>query len=290
MSKKSTYYRKNARLGYLFTSPWLIGFIIFTMFPLFFSLYMSFNDVSITGSGISMDYVGLSNFQYALVYDFDFITKLLESLKTIVIVTPLVIILAMMLAILLNQDIKFRALFRAIYFLPVIILSGSLYTILESNNVFGIIDVSSNSILKWIESSNLDIIYQITNFLVSNIFTVLWFSGVQILIYLSGLQKISKEIYEAASIDGANAWQKFWKITLPSLKQLTIINIVYTIVSLATFSASSMMLLISSSMHGSQAHQGFGYASAIAWLYFIVIIIVLGSYVFIIAHEKKKRR
>jgi ABC-type sugar transport system permease subunit len=281
--------RKKALLGYLFTLPWALGFLAFTLFPLLFSLFMSTQKVKITADGIKTAPVGIGNFSYAITLDFTFIQSTLDTMRFVTVLTPLIVILALILAMLLNQKMKFRGVFRGIYFLPVVILNGILLSTMEDNGAFDIFDLSENGVLRWLEYSDFGEVYAIIKLLLSNIFTVLWFSGVQILVYLSGLQKLSREIYEAAYIDGANSWQTFWKLTFPSMKQFTSLNIVYTIVLLSTFPTSPVMKHIKTQMFG-QAVQGLGYASAISWIYFIFILVLLFIFLALTGIDRKKGR
>ena len=116
---------------------------------------------------------------------------------------------------------------------------------------------------------------------------VLWFSGVQIVLFLAALQKLDKEIYEAAEIDGANIWESFWKITLPTLKPMMLVASVYTIVFLATFSNNKIIVQIQRVMFDTQ--KGYGYSSALAWLYFIVVSLIL-LIAFLLFKPKRERR
>jgi ABC-type sugar transport system permease subunit len=270
MNKKRT-----AAFGYLFSAHWALGFLALTLYPFLFSLYMSVRSVTVTATGIVSIPMGPQNYSYALTLDIQFIMAILAALKFTGIITPLVIILSFIIGLLLSQPIRMRPLFRAIYFFPVIIISGSLMSLLETNGVFDIIDLEQSGIFRALNQAGLGFFMEVVRFLVSNIFTVLWFSGVQILIYLSGMQKISRSLYEAAWIDGASRWQSFWKITLPSTRQFTLINIVYTVVTLATFTTNSVIEKIRIDMFGNHQFQGLGYASAMAWIYFVVIVLML---------------
>ena len=281
--------RRNTFFGYLFTTHWLAGFILFMAYPLGYSLYMAFHKVSITDVGIVTEFTGFHNISYAFTFDVKFINALIEAIRFVGIITPLVIILSLIIGMMLAQKIRLKGLFRAIYFFPVVIISGTLYTLLEQNEVFSLIDFTESGVLRWMYMTGFGAFAEVVSFLVNNIFTVLWFSGVQILIYLSGMQKVSPEIYEAASIDGASSWQVFWKITLPSMNQFTIINIVYTVVLLATFSTNTVIEQIRENMFGVQAHQGMGYASAVAWIYFVVIVLMLGAFLGLVAIRPSRK-
>jgi len=283
--------KRKALFGYLFTLPWLIGFLSFTLFPLVDSLYMAFHKVQISADGISTKFLGTGNLMYALSLDFEFLDAIFEISKYILILTPLIVILALILAMLLNRKLWFRTFFRAIYFLPVIILSGGLMNSLEKNGAFDIVDLTENSILRWMNHSGFHQIYYVIELLLKNIFYVLWFSGVQILIYLSGLQKLDQATYEAAYIDGASNWQAFWKLTFPAMKQFTTLNIVYTVVLIATFPTSKVVTLIMKNMFGQGDFQGLGYSSALSWIYFVVIILIMFLFLALtgIGTERKRK-
>ena len=268
--------QRKALVGYLFCLPWLIGFIAFTAWPLISSFRMSLNRVGIGAHGLELTYVGVDNFVYSLTMDLPFLTGLIESIRFVAILTPLIIVLSLIIGLLLHATKRFKGLFRALYFLPVIIVSGSLITILTNNGVFDIVSPNDEGLFRWIYSAGLGPVAFVIEFLISNIFNVLWFSGVQILIYLSGLQKGNPSIYEAASIDGATAWQCFWKITLPSLSQFTILNVLYTVTMLATFPNNPVILSIRENMF--HPRTGLGYSSALSWIYLIVILVILFTY------------
>ena len=123
---------------------------------------------------------------------------------------------------------------------------------------------------------------------ISGFIMILWYSGVQIIVYLAGLQKIDKSMYEAARIDGASRWQILWKITMPVLAPLTLVNIVYTIVTLSTFATSPIIQKILVDMY--RPERGLGYASALAWIYFLAILIVIGIFVLISSIYRRKVR
>lgn len=282
--------RREALLGYLFTLPWVVGFVLLTLFPLVYSLYMSTQRVEISAEGIDSKPIGFANFVYALTVDFPFIEAVIETMQKVVILTPLIVIISLIIAMLLNQKLFMRGLFRAIFFLPVIIISGGLYNSLERNGAFSIVDLQQSSILRWMEYSELGIVFSIIELLISNIFIVMWLSGVQILIYLSGLQKLSKEIYEAAEIDGATRWQRFWKLTFPAMNHFTILNLVYTIVLLSGFSAFPLMGYIKDKMFGYGEFVGLGYTSALAWIYFVLVLIVLFIFLFLSGFRFGKRK
>jgi len=138
-----------------------------------------------------------------------------------------------------------------------------------------------------IQSSLPTLLSKAVDMFISGFIMILWFSGVQILIYLAGLQKIDKSMYEAAKIDGASKWQILWKITMPVLAPLTFVNIIYTIVTVSTFATSPVIQKILVDMY--RPERGLGYASALSWIYFVAMLIVIGVFALISVLYRKRR-
>lgn len=280
LSKMSSTQKKELKYGLLFLSPWLIGYLVFMIYPIFFSLFMSFTKVVTSGTGFQFEFIGFENYLHTLTINLNFVLKLLAYLQTLVVQVPLIVIMSLVLAMLLNQPVKLRSAYRTLYFLPVIIMSGPVVTILEKYSVFASFNMDNIAIIQWLESANLGMISSLTITLVSSISLILWYSGVQILIFLSALQKSQKDIHEAALIDGASGWQIFWKITLPGLKDVILINFIYTIVLLTTLVDNPVTNMIKENMFDKA--YGFGYASAQGWVYAVCILVMLGIYYTII--------
>ena len=275
--------------GYGFIGIWLIGFILLTLIPLMRSIIFSLSDVSITGNeGIVTYPVGFNNFINILTTDVTFIDSILSFLSEMILYVPVILILSMMIAIMLNQKIKFRALFRGIFFLPVIIVSGPVINELLNQGAGSVPLIEQYGMLETIGEILPSFLAQPLQSLLSEMIMVLWFSGVQIVLFLAGLQKMSTEVYEAAQIDGASPWETFWKITLTSLRNIMVVAAIYTVVMLSTFSNNEVLGLIRQMMFASNG--GYGYASAMSWLYFILISIILVIVVLIIAPKEKVKR
>jgi len=275
--------------GYGFIGIWLIGFITLTLIPLIRSLIFAFSDVSITGNeGIVTYSVGFDNFTNILTTDVTFIDQLLRFLSEMILYVPVILILSMMIAIMLNQNIKFRGVFRGVFFLPVIIVSGPVINELLNQGAGTVPLIEQYGMLSAIDEILPAFLANPLQTLLSEMIMVLWFSGVQIVLFLAGLQKMSSEVYEAAQIDGASPWETFWKITLPSLRNIMVVAAVYTVVMLSTFSNNDILTLIRQMMFSSQG--GYGYASAMSWIYFIIISILLIVVVWIIAPKEKVKR
>jgi ABC-type sugar transport system permease subunit len=265
--------RREMFTGYMFVLPWMIGFLLFMAYPIYFSLHMSFHKVLITSDGIKTDFIGWDNFKYAFLSDPKYMEELIMFTKSVVFMIPIVVVFAMMVALLINQPIKFKGLFRAIFFLPVVITSGEVVKELFSQGAASIPIVERYGIVQFIEANLSSSWSEPIIVIIQQLIVILWYSGVQILIFLAGLQKVNSQIYEAASIDGASPWEIFWKITLPSIKPFILVNIVYTTVDLFTNSLNDVIALIKEHMF--KINTGFGYATGLAWIYFMLIFIIL---------------
>lgn len=269
----SNFFNKKGRVGYLFILSWVIGFAVFTAYPIFYSLYLSFFNVTITSEGIATKYINFENFQRAFSVDVSFLKKLGEYAIETMVSVPLIVILALIIALLLNQPIRFRGFFRTIFFLPVIISSGPVLMKLMDQGVTEIPSIKENIFYLIAAYNSGFIITDLFLFIMDNMVVLLWFSGVQILIFIAALQKVDKLIYEAAKIDGASTWEVFWKVTLPSLFPMILINIIYTTVMYSVSAMNPIIEHIQTNMF--KIETGFGYASALSWIYFVVITVIL---------------
>ena len=262
--------QRNAIAGYLFILPWIIGFLLFTLYPVILSIRLSFNDVRIS-EGISLSFSGWKYYYEALNVDTQFKTNLGETVIFICCATPIIIVFSLVIAMLLNGKYPLRTLFRGIFFLPVIIMSGPVISDLMSQYS---VDLSKLSPLIYDFINNLPgFIKTPILFSLNNLVLILWFSGVQILLFLAGLQKVGREVYEAASIDGATGWEKFWKITLPHIKPMALINSVYTVMEIANYANNSVNTKISS--HLLEVNRPYSFSAAMSWIYFMVILLLL---------------
>lgn len=277
--------RRKAVAGYLFISPWLIGFLAFTAYPMFDSLYMSFNKVYVSTTGIAAQWIGWGNYAYAFFTDPQFLVTLVTFLESAVLEVPVIIVFSLFVALLINQPIRLKGAFRAVFFLPVVITSGQVVNQLFSQGAgtvplvqkYGIITLLQTDLGPALSAPIISVIQQLI--------MVLWFSGVQILIFLAGLQKVNSQTYEAAAIDGASPWQSFWKITLPEVKPFIIVNVVYTIVNLFTDSLNTVVTLIKTDMF--DLTLGYGYANALAWIYFIVTFVIMALVILVFGRNEQ---
>src|SRR5690554_3723721 len=210
--------------GYLFIGIWIIGFTWLTLYPLIMSLIYSMNKVTITvADGIVLNNVKFQNFIDVFSTDFDFVNELTKFIGEIFLFVPIIIIISIMVSLLLNQKIKLRGIFRSFFFLPVIIASGPMINELLKQGA-GTIPMLENPEIAETLSQLPRFLRDPISSLFSQMIMVLWFSGVQIVLFLAALQKLDSSIYEAASIDGASPWEMFWKITLPALKPMVLVS------------------------------------------------------------------
>lgn len=285
--------QRNALYGYMFISIWLIGFLFLTLYPLIQSFVFSVSDVSITGSeGIINTFIGFEHYVQIITSDVTFIDALIRYLTEMLLYVPIILIISMMIALMLNQEIRLRGFFRAVFFLPVIIVSGPVINELMNQGAGSIPLIERYGMIETLQNSLPSFFADPLSQLLTEMIKILWFSGVQIVLFLAGIQKLPTEVYEAAKVDGATPWETFWKITLPSLRNIMAVASIYTIVTLSTFSNNEILIRIRQLMFSVEG--GYGYASAMAWIYFLIIaIILIISTVLIVPREKrvlKKRR
>lgn len=255
--------------GIFLILPWIVGFLLFVSFPLLYSLYMSFHNVRITGNGILHEFVGTKYYYNILFEDGGvFYDQLLPFLRQVLFMIPIIVIFSFMISIMLNQKFLGRGLFRAVFFLPVIFSSGNVIErfLSQGRGQLGFLEQFSIStaLTQYLPVSWATPIVSVLNSFV----LILWYSGVQILLFLAGRQTISSSVYEAARIDGANPWEMFWKITLPAMMPFVLLNTIYTVVDLFTFPGNPIIASVNPTQYGP--------TSALIWVYFMIILLFLG--------------
>ena len=257
--------------GYLFFLPWIIGFLIFTLYPMIFSVQMSFNEVTVRPGEIFLEWQAGKYYDYAWNMDTTFKLHLGNAILFICCATPVVLVFALIIALLLNKDFVGRTFFRMIFFVPVIIMSGPVVTNLLSGHSLQFSE-QLPSVYKLLQSMP-EFISKPSVFILDELALILWFCGVPILIFMVGLQRVSPDIYEAANIDGAGGWEKFWKITLPHLVPMIIINAVYIAVEVSNYSELELNQKITDSMFDTT--RVYSFSAAMSWIYFICVLAVL---------------
>jgi len=285
--KKLTNVQRENLFGYIFILPWIIGFIIFGAYPIIYSFILSLNDVTITASGIETSFVGFSNYVKAFTTDASMIEALSSFLKNNLFMVIIINVFSVLFAVILAGDIKAKGFFRTIFFLPVIVVSGPVMAELIDKKVITMTNISSYSVVNLIYTT---FGTNVSDFIVnmfSNLIYMFWFSGVQLIVYLTVLQRLDKSMYESAEMDGASGWQSFWKITLPSIKSVIMLNLIYTLILLATFDNNSVILNIKQAMF--DPAKGFGFASSLAWIYFVVLAFIIFIVLILFSLKSKKK-
>lgn len=273
-----TFERRRQLTGYVFLSPWLFASIFLLFFPLLFSLILSFTD----GANIQqlkMNFVGIENYKNAFLSDINFIYCLQQVTKETFYNGPMIIVFSLIIAIMLSRDIKARGFFRSAFFLPVLLGTGY---ILEQILGQGVSEDAMSAVRGIILTPEIasylgeDLSQTVSEFL-SRITTVMWQSGVQIILFLAGIQKIPQSLYESARVDSATEWEMLWKITLPMLSQIILLNIVYTAIALFAQDSPMIDYITTTAFKTSYGTlSGFEYASAMGWVFFLYIFLVVG--------------
>jgi ABC-type sugar transport system permease subunit len=285
---KLTLAEKNAVAGYLFILPFLAGFGAFMLLPLVQSLRMVFSEVHIDTRrhGFTMTFTGLENLRKVFMVDSEFNRMLTEELGRMVLIVPAVIIFSIFVALILNQEFRGRGLVRAIFFLPVILSSGVMIG-LEANNslLSGMAEIirQANAMKSSVTGILQDILVSegtaVSDFMryifsiVNQVYDIAMASGIQIIIFLSALQTISPSMFEAAKIEGSTDWECFWKITFPMLSPLILVNVVYSVVDYFIRSDNTVMDKIRRTL---MQRLEYGFSTAMAWVYFLVVLAILG--------------
>ena len=295
MKRRSKYeglQKRKAIAGYLFILPFIIGFLAFMVKPFFQSLYMSFCDVQVGPGGFTNVYWGLKNFVEAFTVDLTFTRLLTEELTRMAINVPAIIVFSFFAALLLNQEFKGRAFVRGVFFLPVILSSGVILGVEYDNPIMaqmrdviemeGATGVSITDTIKEVlnVSGVGNSVFKVVFDIIDRLYDVVLASGIQIIIFLSGLQTISKSMYEAASIEGCTSWESLWKITFPMISPLLLVNLVYTIVDFCMRTDNQVIKKIQDIM---LAKLSYGPASAMAWIYFGIVMAIIGLTSFILS-------
>ncbi|MGE5613524.1 MAG: carbohydrate ABC transporter permease [Bacillota bacterium] len=265
----------------VFVLPWLLGFILFFLIPLINSIRFSMNKVDVDGSSISLTFKGFDNFIECLMVHPDFNRTLVESIANMLVNAPLVVIFSLFVAVLLNQKFVGRTFARAVFFLPVILASGVISRLETSSLIETMnIDDAGTRFINLLGSFELrrmmleigmsEWIVDYLTGAVDRIYEIISLSGVQIMIFLAGIQTIPQQLYEASKIEGTTGYEDFWKITFPMVSPLILVNVVYTIID--SFSSNAITDLIRETAFG---RFDFGLSSAMAWIYFLAIAIIL---------------
>lgn len=266
--------------GFTFVLPWLIGCALFFLLPLFSTFRYAFQSLQASPAGFSATGVGWENFRKLFFEDADFLPALVASLGDLIQI-PLILVYSLFFAMLIKRDFRGRTFMRAVAFMPVIIGSGVLMGILKED-VFsaGVRSGSANTYLFSAGNipallSSMGIGTGVVNFvseIINRVFDLTWRSGVQIMLFLAGLHGVPGYLYEASALEGAGGFTQFWKVTLPMLSPIILLNTVYSVIDMMNDFGNGIIQSINYTMFGLIK---FGYASAMSVAYFLVIMLVL---------------
>jgi ABC-type sugar transport system permease subunit len=278
---------QNAVAGYLFILPFMIGFLAFMFIPILESLRMVFSEVTIDTAkhGFSMEFTGFSNLNRVFFIDPEFNRFLTEEVGRMLLIVPAIIIFSLFVSLILNQEFMARGLTRAVFFLPVILSSGVMIG-LETNNSLlsnmaeiiqrgNSMKSSITGVLEDIlvtEGAGSDFMGYIFD-IVNQVYDIAMASGIQIIIFLSALQTIPPSMFEAAKIEGATGWECFWKITFPMVSSLILVNVVYSVVDYFIRTDNRVMEKINRTF---MQRMEYGFSTAMAWVYFLAVIAIIG--------------
>jgi ABC-type sugar transport system permease subunit len=272
---------RKAMYGRFFILPWLIGFVFFFAIPFAQSFYYTFTKFVISGEGLSIEWSGMDNYVYALTKDPDFVRTIFTSIGNIVYQVPIIFFFSVFVALLLKDKFRGRSLMRAIFFFPVIISSGVVITVLRENVLMDPAAAAAGGQSSIFQSGN--ILALLVNFglninvagkivgAINQVFDLTWKSGVQTLMVLSALHSIPSSMYEAADIEGATGWEKFWKITFPLISPTTLLTVIYTIIDYFTDYSNGVIRMMEKYVRQGRLE----YSTTIGIAYFVLVMVII---------------
>lgn len=294
--------KRRARQGFVFTIPWVVGFLVFFLYPALQSIWYAFSNANPLDEhdGTIINYFatrfsGIEFFKEIWTVDTKFTTNLFDSIVDFFYSLPIILFLSFVFAIVLNQNFRGRLIVRAIFFLPVIIASGVVLTYLNGDsNAQALLEsgggssgglYNSFSFSTMLENVGLPaaLVKQLNEY-ISSIFNLVWSSGVQTILFLAGLQSISAQYYEVAKVEGATGWETFWYVTVPMMANVIVLNVVYTCIDLFTSNNNQVMQQAYTLIQESNYNK----SSAIMWSYFAILGVVIGAILFIFRKPLKR--
>ena len=288
--------RKHNLYGYIFVLPVIIGLAFIYIPVIIQSFIYSVSGIKVDASGFHTIFVGLDNYYEALFVEADFLRTVVESTLGILVQIPIILIFAFFMANVLNQNFKGRTIARVIFFIPVVISTG---IIAQFENMSSMLDVYSSSEKMDIGSASgmanvfnyqqlrqlVVVVLQNNDFAnvvlgaVDGLYSVITSSGVQMLVFLSGLQSISTSMYEAATVEGATAWETFWKISFPMISPLILVNLIYTVIDMFLKAENPAVAMINKELSNASEY---ALASAFSWIYMLVVLVFVGVVVLLV--------
>ena len=283
--------RKRALWGYGFIGLWLIGTSLFFVYPLIQSFLYSLQDLQMVDGELTREWTGLYHWRELWNTDPEFLPNLATTFRDMIFNVPVIVSFALFTAVILKEKFFGRTVARALFFFPVIIASGVVMTVLQEAILAGeagnlaagstaqdaqlfqapdIVTLFSNmGIPQW----TLEFVRDILN----RLFDLTWKSGVQILLLLAAVNSIPKSAYEAADIEGATGWEKFWKITLPMISPTLVVTLVYTMIDSFTDYGNPIIMQASRAMGDGLLSR----STTIGFAYFIIVLVFIGIVYFV---------
>lgn len=282
------------RYGLLFVTPWLVSMLLFFVYPIAYSVYSSFGNVTIDAGGVTTGFKGLDNYKEILLKDPKYLDNVFGSFKDIFVSLPFIIVVSIVLALLLNRRFKGRIFFRGMFFMSVIFASGPVLNMflktasgdatsvaVAATPTFDLIDFASV-----LEGLNLpESVEKYVSAALGNIFMLVWQSGIQTVLLIAGLQSIPELHYEVARVEGATSWETFWFVTLPQLMRTLMLAIIFTVVELCSLGTNDII----SNSYSKFNNMEYGLGSAMLWFYYVFILIFIG-FVFLIYKKVFERK
>ena len=274
-----------SRYGRLFVLPWEIGLVLFFIVPIITSLIYSFSNVVLSSGGITSSWAGLKWYEYIINKDPNYMTALKSAISNFAVQLPIIVALSLILAIILNQKFAGRMMARAIFFLPVIIATGVILDLLTSEfiNVSLVTSSAESSGAGNYGSSMIDFdailgnlglpedITKIIGDYIGSIFNLLWSCGIQIVLFIAGLQTIPDQLYEVSRVEGASKWEEFWYITIPMLGNTILLVMVYTMIDIFTKKTGVM----ENAFALMEKDLVYDKSSAMLWFYFLIVAAIM---------------
>lgn len=283
---------KKSRYGLIFLAPWIVGMLLFFLYPIIQSAYYSFSKLSINENGVTTTFLGWENYNNVINIDPSYMDNLRSAVSGFFVTLPFILVVSLILALFLNESFRGRLFFRALFFVPVIFASGpALNQFLQASagnaTDVAVADAVSFSMMDFTQVlAGLGLPEAVESYLtmaLDNLFMMVWQSGIQIVLFIAGLQSIPELLYEVAKVEGATKWEEFWFVTLPMLLRPMLLVVVFTMVENITSQTNAII---------AQAYNKFnvleyGVGSAMLWFYFLIagaivaLILLIYSKVFL---------
>lgn len=271
---------RDARAGLLFVLPWLVGTLAFFVRPFVQVFYYAFHEVSFPDGVMAYEPFGVNTFVRVFTEDTTFVRSFFESILGIFTQSVYVIFFSLFVALILKSEFRGRTLVRAVFFLPVIVATGPVLDVINGDTLAQTMMSGDRTADLFASGSLGEVLLDMGlsaelisafNGIIDGIFDLSWQSGIQILLFLAALQGVPGHLYEAAQVEGASRWESFWRITLPMITPVLLLNVVYTVIDGFTSFGNTVIKLIVSQTQ--KLH--LSYAAALGTSYFLVVFVII---------------